>query len=179
MDKPDWGFWQVIIGIIALALAVVGLIAQVSPTSDININNINTPPIAEPAPVLISIPTTTLANEHLSGTTPPISTPVDISPYFNWSFNASIDNIYIDVPDGYSFVSVTINIHNNGNNSISTDPSCWKFISHGVSYSYEPLTSALDIASQSEVKPGENLTIIVNYLVKGEPKTASLEYNSP
>lgn len=192
MDKPDWGFWQVIIGIIAIVLAIVGLITQISSTSDVKINNINTLSLAEPAPTLISTPTTSPKptspkptspkedpSDYCDCTEPSLPTPVDISPYLHWSFNTSKDNIYIDIPDGYSFVSVIINIHNDGNDPISTDPSCWEFISGGVSYSYEPTTSALDIASQSEVKPGENLTIIVNYLVEGTPTIASLKYDSP
>jgi hypothetical protein len=105
--------------------------------------------------------------------------PVDISPYLNWNFITSKDNFYVDVPEGYSFVSVTINIHNNGDDPISTDSSCWKFIFDGVSYSCESVTSAFDTPNQYEVKSGESLTFIKNYLVKGVPTTGSLQYIQP
>lgn len=111
---------------------------------------------------------------------PPVTpTPLDISPYLDWSFTTAKDNFYVTVPDGYSFVSVTVKIHNDGDDPISTDSSCWKFISGGVSYSCEPVTTAFNTPSQYEIKPGESLTFIINYLVKGVPTTGSLQYSKP
>lgn len=106
-------------------------------------------------------------------------TPVDVSPYLDWSFTTSKDNFYIDVPDGYSYVTVTIHMENGGDIPISTDGSYWKFISNGVSYSCEPVTTAFSTPSQFEVKPGESLTFTIHYLVEGEPTTASLSYSNP
>jgi PEGA domain. len=120
-------------------------------------------------------------NDSYTSNSKEVKTPtsVDISQYLDWNFTTSKENFYIDVPEGYSLATVTIGIHNDGSDPISTASSCWKFISDGVSYSCEPVTSAFYTPSQYEVQPGESLTFIVTYLVKGEPTTGSLQYIQP
>jgi len=124
--------------------------------------------------------TDTSANSAFISDSENVKTPtsVDISPYLEWSFTTSKENFYIDVPNGYSYVTVTVNINNYGDVPISTDSSCWKFICDGTSYSCEPVTTAFSTPSEYEVTPGESLTFILHYLVKGEPTNASLEYDS-
>jgi hypothetical protein len=124
--------------------------------------------------------TDTSANSAFISDSENVKTPtsVDISPYLDWSFTTSKENFYIDVPNGYSYVTVTVNINNYGDVPISTDSSCWKFICDGTSYSCEPVTTAFSTPSEYEVSPGESLTFILHYLVKGEPTNASLEYDS-
>lgn len=141
------------------------------PTSNSNV--ISTPSITPTSNI-------TPASTETPSPKPPITPAlVDISQYLDWNYTIAKENFYVTVPEGDSFVSVTINIHNNGDVPISTDPSCWKFISDGVSYSNEPVTSAFYAPSQFEVKPGESLTFIINYLVKGTPTAGSLQYYKP
>ncbi|PAV11556.1 hypothetical protein ASJ81_09825 [Methanosarcina spelaei] len=111
-----------------------------------------------------------------------IPTSVDISPYLEWSFTTSDSASYITVPEGYSYVTVTIHIKNDGNVPISTDESCWKFISNGDTYDYceEDISIALHRNYEMlEVNPGEETTFKIPYLVEGEPTTASLSYINP
>ena len=181
MSATDkWGQWQVVIGIIGVIISLVGLMVAITPHNP-NDKSISISPtltqIFAVTPVPSSETPTPLATTSPKPPVTPI--PVDISPYLDWSFTTAKDNLYVTVPDGYSFVSVTIKIHNDGDDPISTDSSCWKFISDGVSYSCEPVTTAFDTPSQYEVKPGESLTFIINYLVKGVPTTGSLQYNKP
>jgi len=141
------------------------------PTSNSNV--ISTPSITPTSDI-------TPASTETPSSKPPITPAlVDISKYRDWNYTIAKENFYVTVPEGDSFVSVTINIHNSGDVPISTDPSCWKFISDGVSYSNEPVTSAFYAPSQFEVKPGESLTFTINYLVKGTPTAGSLQYYKP
>ncbi len=98
----------------------------------------------------------------------------DISPYVEWSFTSAEDSYRTNVPNGYSFVTVDINIKNDGKESISTDPSSWEFISDGISYSYDVISTT--IPTQFKVEPGEEFTFCIHYVVEGIPTSASLSY---
>jgi len=124
--------------------------------------------------------TGTSANSAFISDSENVKTPtsVDISPYLDWSFTTSEYGPLNNVPEGSSYVTVTIHIKNDGEIPISTDRSCWKFISNGFSYSYDTST-VFNLPSQDEVNPGESLTFTIKYVVEGEPTTASLSYINP
>ncbi|HII93659.1 MAG TPA: PEGA domain-containing protein [Methanosarcina sp.] len=127
--------------------------------------------------------TGTLANSAFISDSENVKTPtsVDISPYLNWSFTTSDSASHISVPEGYSYVTVTIHIKNDGDIPISTHESCWKFISNGDTYDYcEDISIALHRNYEMlEVNPGEETTFKIPYLVEGKPTTASLSYINP
>jgi hypothetical protein len=129
-----------------------------------------------------STPTSTPTIETVTSDTSdskPVSfpTPLNISQYYDWSFTPlSEQHIIFKAPEGYSHIIVTIHIKNNGYKPISTDPSYWKFISDGVSYSYDNANTDL-IPLFKKIEHGEEATIQIIYLVQGVPMTGSISYS--
>jgi len=139
------------------------------------------------------VETTTSTSEPTEiSTTKHIATPYqfEVSPYLDWNFTTSRYSIYsanldgtlrLDgtPPDGYIFVIATIHINNDGDKPISTDPSCWKFVTDGMTYSYNTYLQLAYTASKQVINPGEEYTFYVYYLVKGNPEIGTLEYENP
>lgn len=80
MGNPDWGRWQVIIGIIAIAITLISLVNQGGLNPNNNINNINNSLTLTPTPTYSEQPTSTLTPTPTSAPTPtPTPTPTPIA----------------------------------------------------------------------------------------------------
>jgi len=71
---------------------------------------------------------------------------------------------------------VTIRINNDGNESISTMPDCWEFVSNGTSYYYDESLTPNQGMSDYEVKPGETYTFQIVYVIEDK---LTISYLSP
>lgn len=120
-------------------------------------------------------------------------TPINISEYSKCSFTVSKSTFYTHLPEGYSYVTLNINVNNTSPKPISSSSSCWQFISNGTSYppdSFSTLThfvfswnlifaDLIDTIKPPDIKPGENFTFTLYYVVKGEPGSGNISYVDP
>lgn len=99
--------------------------------------------------------------------------------YFDWQYSV-ISNIgpYSTAPAGYNYEVVTIYLKNNADKTVSTNPYFWILTADGIEYTVDSSTFSENINHQSVVvaKGGEIETRMV-YVVKGDPLTATLNYN--
>jgi|GEM_PF-3331943 Telomeric repeat-binding factor 2. len=165
-------------------------ITKTTPSAPIQISTIETStPITEK---------TNSASEELNmiSTTGEVTrkyTPINISRYSNCSFTVTKSTFYTHLPEGYSYITLNINIKNGSPKPISSSPSCWQFINNGISYSPDSLSTLshfvlswdlifadiFDTFMPPNIKPGENSTLTLYYVVKGEPGSGRISYVDP
>jgi hypothetical protein len=152
--------------------------------------------------VVTSTPTTDKINSasgeptNMTSTTGEVArkyTPINISEYSNCNFTVSKSTFYTHLPEGYSYVTLNINIKNTSPKPISSSPSCWQFINNGISYSPDSLSTlthfllswdlifadVIDTFIPPDIKPGENSTFTLYYVVKDEPGSGYISYADP
>jgi hypothetical protein len=213
VNKQNYEVITIILAVIAIILAIPGTMYTIcdhlhpqqtppslTPTATETFTSSRDTVQSTPTPTPTPIPTVTTtipdneSEEGLNKGSKPVNNPipVDISQYLNWNFTTTNSSFYTYVPEGYSLVTVTINVKNEGHKQISSYQSCWKFTSNDVSYSYDSLSSISyyvlswnflnkDVFElmNHDINPGENSTFVLYYIVKGEPKFGNLSYDDP
>jgi tetratricopeptide (TPR) repeat protein len=100
--------------------------------------------------------------------------------YWDWTgYLANHIGEYNQAPAGYTYVVVDLYLKNEADTSIHTSPAYWKLIIGGIQYDEDSSTFSSSINAQSVdvLKGGEIETRIV-YLVKGDPTSTLLKYDS-
>jgi hypothetical protein len=87
----------------------------------------------------------------------------------------SYGRIY-DCSSGYVYRIITLYLHNDGGQSITTSPSCWNLIADGLKYEYDAITFDRSIGYQDiEIVKDRNIETKIVYLVKGKPTNIHLQ----
>lgn len=95
--------------------------------------------------------------------------------FWSWKKVSHIGDIY--APAGECYVIIDLDICNNAEQSVSTNPFFWSFTANGLKYTADSATFSSEIDHQSvDVGQGGGLETQIVYLVKGNPSDAYLTY---
>ena len=90
-----------------------------------------------------------------------------------WSYGE-----YTTAPLGYEYVVITLDLQNDGDQSITTSPHGWNLIAYVIKYEHDASTFNRSIGYQDmEIVKGRNIETKIVYLVKGNPTNIHLQFD--